>query len=445
MTKLIFISMLMICLSLNAQITNRTIEKEIIATPIEKPIEYDSLSNWHFKKYFKEYKQYIGQKVFLLKNSSTSTPFLFTKKKEMYSITKDLLKEGLKNEFVSPGKKEDMKGKNYYSKLILDSIHTNIYKPILNYGIYDNVYEYDIKKDFKVSNKGNEAKYYQIIDVLYGKEMRLLNLKTTYYVREQKLYSEKNKKYNEETNENFEKKIFKYGSGYAFLIRDINTSEELYFIGSPENYFLLVSYFVKMKEKYQNKYVISKNEFITKDIKRVEQVENYRDEIIEKNKSVNIKKDSRWFCEDITLLNDERKISIILSNENGEKIEVHSLEENSWILEYDFLKKKEEKEQLIENKKQEELNKITIQRNKIKEEYNQRLQKNITEFGEINGTLITEKKVKLGMTKRMCEVAWGKPYYKSKTETENGIISQWYYGSIKSLLFVNNKLKQLVE
>ena len=69
----------------------------------------------------------------------------------------------------------------------------------------------------------------------------------------------------------------------------------------------------------------------------------------------------------------------------------------------------------------------------------------IQRFGEVNGNLIFQGKVKIGMTKEMCETAWGKSLWSSKTTTEHGTIEILYYGYGYSLYFDNGILKIINE
>lgn len=60
-------------------------------------------------------------------------------------------------------------------------------------------------------------------------------------------------------------------------------------------------------------------------------------------------------------------------------------------------------------------------------------------YGAINANLIFEGKVKLGMTKAMCEESWGHPHHINKTIGSGGIHEQWVYGNCY-LYFVGDKL-----
>lgn len=64
-------------------------------------------------------------------------------------------------------------------------------------------------------------------------------------------------------------------------------------------------------------------------------------------------------------------------------------------------------------------------------------------YGEDVYTLITNKEVKIGMTKEACLESWGKPKYINNTITSDGSLEQWVYGSGNYLYFVNGTLKTI--
>jgi hypothetical protein len=51
----------------------------------------------------------------------------------------------------------------------------------------------------------------------------------------------------------------------------------------------------------------------------------------------------------------------------------------------------------------------------------------IKKYGQSNGTLISEGRVKIGFTKEMCLAAWGKPNDINRTIMENIVEEQWVY------------------
>ena len=63
-----------------------------------------------------------------------------------------------------------------------------------------------------------------------------------------------------------------------------------------------------------------------------------------------------------------------------------------------------------------------------------------SKYGQTNGLLISEGKVKLGFTKAMCKDAWGEPVTINKTTTSYGTTEQWVYYGDSYLYFTNGKL-----
>lgn len=64
----------------------------------------------------------------------------------------------------------------------------------------------------------------------------------------------------------------------------------------------------------------------------------------------------------------------------------------------------------------------------------------IKQFGSKYGTLISENRVEIGMTKQMCIEAWGEPNSKSKTLLGKNILETFYYDSLEYLKFKNGRL-----
>lgn len=67
----------------------------------------------------------------------------------------------------------------------------------------------------------------------------------------------------------------------------------------------------------------------------------------------------------------------------------------------------------------------------------------IRKFGRYNADLILAGKVKIGFTKAMCEIAWGKPEKINTTITNSVKYEQWVYGLGTYLYFKNGKLTSI--
>ncbi len=62
------------------------------------------------------------------------------------------------------------------------------------------------------------------------------------------------------------------------------------------------------------------------------------------------------------------------------------------------------------------------------------------EFGGEFWKSILEEKIQIGMTKKMCELSWGKPIEINKSTSRHGSDEQWVYGSGNYLYFNGDKL-----
>ena len=103
--------------------------------------------------------------------------------------------------------------------------------------------------------------------------------------------------------------------------------------------------------------------------------------------------------------------------------------------------KKLQQQQLIANKKRDEL----LKNEKEKKDFENRKTEYISKFGQQYGELIANYKVKIGMTSEMCKYAWGLPIWTNKITSENGTIEVWHCGSGYKLYFTNNILKIIEE
>jgi hypothetical protein len=147
---------------------------------------------------------------------------------------------------------------------------------------------------------------------------------------------------------------------------------------------------------------------------------------------------SKWVCKKVTFSRSKDsewqdsayKISCVLENEKGKEIRLSSPsgKERSFITEkeYNWLDhaNRNEKEQMIKEENE--------RREKHKTEC-------ISKFGQQNGLLIAQEKVKTGMTTEMCEYAWGKPWEFSKTGTSE----VWFYNWKYSLHFEKGMLVKI--
>lgn len=88
--------------------------------------------------------------------------------------------------------------------------------------------------------------------------------------------------------------------------------------------------------------------------------------------------------------------------------------------------------------KQLELNKINKEKRRV-----ERLNKYVKKYGDEYGKIVANYKVRIGMTKEMCEDSWGKPESINRTTNTYGTSEQWVYGGGNYLYFDNGKLTSI--
>jgi len=89
-------------------------------------------------------------------------------------------------------------------------------------------------------------------------------------------------------------------------------------------------------------------------------------------------------------------------------------------------------------KEQRELRKIENEKKQI-----ERRNKYVKKYGKEYGEIIANYRVRIGMTKEMCEDSWGKPESINRTTNAYGTSEQWVYGDGNYLYFDNGKLTSI--
>ncbi len=90
------------------------------------------------------------------------------------------------------------------------------------------------------------------------------------------------------------------------------------------------------------------------------------------------------------------------------------------------------------SQEQRELRKINNEKKRI-----ERLNKFVKKYGKEYGEIVTNYKVRIGMTKEMCEDSWGKPESINRTTNTYGTSEQWVYDGGNYLYFDNGKLSSI--
>ena len=456
----LFVFFLFSSFLLYSQITITEVNK-IEENVVLKPAPYDSLKNWEGHEMIGDYKQYIGLQLYLPpfdnpqkdveENGYRVTPFLFSPEPHIIKIDTDI---------------EELKLSSYFNQT-----YTPVYKPHLNSGDQ----KYQSKYYFTNSNEiGNS--YFTIINVIYSNVLRSWIKKTNSLIKEADL--------NSKNQENSPQKIYvdkDYSLAYdeynstgnkfnkVFVLRSDLNGDTIYCI--KESRFILVPFFVKQKELFQNKKLIYDDrkddygsykypEFEEFDARYIIKSENDRGIETSNGKKVTITRGSKWICSEVTLMKTHRKksyydsyydsyyepthaIYYILKNDKDEQIALTSIK--GFIEEQDYIKreadKKMQKEQLLARQLQEkqaieENNKIATKKHR---------EECINLFGQQNGEIISQGKVKVGMSKEMCKYAWGTSLWTNKTTTDILVIENWYYGLGYYLHFENGILTRIQE
>lgn len=128
---------------------------------------------------------------------------------------------------------------------------------------------------------------------------------------------------------------------------------------------------------------------------------------------------TEFTCTSITFLNNNvNQMIYILHNDKYGDV---------YTFENDFARVFKSKEELLRVKQNEE------QRRKLI----------IAKYGQRNGLLILEGKVRIGFSKAMCEEAWGKPQDINRSTGSWGVHEQWCYSDGSYLYFENGKLTSI--
>ena len=445
---LLFTYLLLNSFFLFSQITITEIEKkeEII---VLKPEPYDSLKNWEYHEKLGEDKEYIGLQIYFPPRSNKAIGvFPESRDNFLFSIKPSIIKTNVKSSYEFMTSVTNEWGRNEWKEHVYDSLITFVYKPYQYYfgaGVAGELMVGVCSDSNSISNT-----YFTILNVFYAGKLRTILNKMADTLHCLEIRKNSNiyiNKYRHEvwTNNGHE-------PDHIFLIRNEKTGDSLYWFGGGG--FILVPYFVKQQNIFTNKYLIYD------DVK--EDWGSYLNPVLEENdtrflikyegdngemdssyKKVNVEYGSKWLCSAVTLLKPSYDIYYILKNDKDEQITLPNLD--GFITEEDYLKriadKKLQSQQLNAKQKLERLQREENERKVVEK----RKAECISLFGQPNGILIAQGKVKINMTKDMCKYAWGVPFWTSKTTTVYGTFEDWYYWLGYSLHFENGLLIRIEE
>lgn len=411
--------------SLYSQITITDVEKSEEKIVL-KPEPYDSLKNLEYKQRLVDYKQYIGLQIYLPPSSNPEMETYTGLDYHMY-LTKEAC--------IIPIATSKKLAYYDYGTLVrtYDSIMTCTYKP---YHYYSGNGNYDAKAEITSDMNLIGNKYYTIVGVIYGD-----SLANYWKTLNRKLWDASKIKSNIYVD-----RIGFYGGdskpNALFVIKDENDN---IFYSRSITQFILVPYFVKQKLLFQNKYFLSTvsewPEYELEDRRHSVKIEDNNGYEKTSIKKVKLKPHSKWLCTDVTLLKPDYQLTYILVNQDKEEITVNNRTLNDFFIDEEtFIKKENEKKlleaQIVEKRKQEEIKREEEE----KKAFETRKIECVRLFGQQNGELIANGKVKIGMNQEMCKKAWGTPFWTDKVTTKYGISEVWYYGFGYSLHFENGIL-----
>ena len=217
------------------------------------------------------------------------------------------------------------------------------------------------------------------------------------------------------------------------------------------NSFVLIPYLAKQKELLENQYVIC--------IKYHQKIA----EDLETGKEIDVKRGDKLYCKQITAYDGTggyTGLCYIFTTEQGndiiidERYKGNFQREDVYLEELLAIEEAKAQEQKAEQQKQKELEELRAKQQLERQKAEaQRKANYISKYGQADGELIFNKKVKIGFTTEMCRAAWGEPVNKTKRTTANGTYETWNYsglfdmafGSFRELHFINGKLVEIIE
>ena len=183
-----------------------------------------------------------------------------------------------------------------------------------------------------------------------------------------------------------------YGSTYFLKLEEKESRDIVYYEYSSASSndvfpFVVVGYFIKSKAIYiGTEYVLRGRNWIDSKPEMLD---------IQTGKTVDFTAGSIWKCIDITIEEKYCGLSLILENANGEKLAYSMSQIWNGYTYFAFPKSDADKYKEM--------------------------------FGQENWDLVLAGNVKIGMTKEMCRLSWGKPESINQTIMEGKKTEQWVY------------------
>ena len=199
-----------------------------------------------------------------------------------------------------------------------------------------------------------------------------------------------------------------YGSQYFLKLEEKESKDIVYYeYTSTSNNdafpFVVVGYFAKSKDRYiRTEYILRGRNWIDKKPEMLD---------IQTGKPVDYSAGSIWKCVDFTIEEKYCGLCLILENSKGEKVAYSMSQVWNGYTYFGFPKSDADK-------------------------YKEK-------FGSENWDLVLAGNVKIGMTKEMCQLAWGKPKNINQTITEGKKTEQWVYS--ENYLYFDNDILTVIQ
>ncbi|MDR1678497.1 MAG: hypothetical protein LBR81_01840 [Prevotellaceae bacterium] len=421
MRKIIFTSLAAIIVGLlqvaNAQITVR--ENNVVEKAVLRPEPFDSLTNLIRQKRMIDYKKYIGYKLYFLPIAKNYNSEFKQQNNKITLFTNDSKKIPIKMIIgqairtigqiggIGASKMEVktvINGKSLNNK----DIETNVYQPKFSY-IKESQYTRAI--EIETEQEKLYGQYFTILDIegqdkQTNKFTKLENItdKSSYYL---KIWLQ-----------NDSNKDTVYWEASTFYWGEDNLS------ANNSQPFLLVPYFEKQKNMFQDKDMIA-----VEDLKPLVDINT--------GQTINIRKGEEWHCYDVSLV-DSKNYSHLQGfcffKKGNEEVmfPIGTIDESMFVTKQEYEQQELEKQKKAEEKAREAEERIK-QREQQEKEFRAYC---ISKWGQQKGTLIADGKVQLGMTREMCTAAWGSPNSINKTIISGLVHEQWVYSG--SFLYFDN-------
>jgi len=365
-----------------SQVTIGKVESKVTEI-LQKPQAYDSLKDWKTYGDFPAFKQYVGLQVYLPPYKIPSIGDSRSEEKaHLYSNNLTFLP------INSSEKSLETRNQSYDSPYYYDKIMTMAYKP---YHYYTSNRQGVSPKAVMITNSDSVGNnYYTIIDFIYGEKQKKLESKF------RKMFSEQQNKKTYKSDDHIYQ--LKTEQNPIMMLRNDKTLDTVY--TTEMTRFILVPYFTAMKKKYTDQTVIWEGSYTRKEIDNTQLIK-YEDgdgNSQTKGKNVTVEINSRWRCKDVTLFEPSYKLTYVLVNDKEESIYIQDIEK--FTLLSDFQKREREKKMQA----QELANQRKLEMQKYRDEQSKKLASRIAkftkEYGQELGTLISNHKVKIGMSKK---------------------------------------------